>query len=288
MVMRTFVLTIALCWASAALADDRPSNAPDTVLVQNGALQLHGLLWHPTGSGPHPAVLFNHGSGPASDPARPALLGPAFARHGYCVLYLFRRGAGLSADQGTDSETLMNRAFAEHGQQGRNEQQLRLLEVELTDVLAGLAFLRASPDVDARRIAIAGHSFGGQLTLLAVERDADVRAAVVFGAAAKSWSMSPDLRSRLTAAVERTSAPVFFVHAANDYSVDPGRALSAEMTRLGKSNRVEIYGAVGKSPSDGHDFVHRGLSVWEADVFAFLDEHTRLDARFARTMLRLP
>ena len=42
------------------------------------------------------------------------------------VLYVFRRGAGLSADQGTDSETLMNQAMAEHGQAGRNEVQLQL------------------------------------------------------------------------------------------------------------------------------------------------------------------
>jgi uncharacterized protein len=129
-------------------------------------------------AGPFPAVLFNHGSGPSSDSSKPAALGPVFARHGYVFLYLYRRGAGLSADQGTDSETLMNSARADKGEAGRNEVQLQLLDIELNDVLAGVMFLRARPEVDGRRIAAAGHSFGGQLTLLLAERGAGIRAAV--------------------------------------------------------------------------------------------------------------
>src|SRR5262249_33490964 len=200
---------------------------------------------------------------------------PAFARHGYVCLYLFRRGAGLSKDQGTNSAVLMNRALEAKGQEGRNQLQLQLLEIELKDVRAGLAFLRARPEVDARRIAVAGHSFGGQLTLLLAERDASIRAAVVFGAAAGSWEPSPKLRERLLAAVRRTSVPVFLIHAANDLSVEPGKALDAEMTRLGKPHTLKIYPAVGNTPAEGHDFVHLRLSTWEPDVFAFLDEHLR-------------
>jgi hypothetical protein len=26
---------------------------------------------------------------------------------------------------------------------------------------------------------------------------------------------------------------------------------------------------------DGHDFLHLGVSIWEPDVFAFLDDHMR-------------
>jgi hypothetical protein len=42
-------------------------------------------------------------------------------------LYVFRRGAGLSKDQGSHSGALMSRARAENGQQGRNQVQLQLL-----------------------------------------------------------------------------------------------------------------------------------------------------------------
>lgn len=253
-------------------ADGQAPGAPETVVVQNGALTLRGLLWRPSGLGPFPAVLFNHGSGSNPDLKNPAIIGPAFARHGYALLYLFRRGAGLSADQGTNAGALMARALAQDGQEARNELQLQLQETELTDVVAGLAFLRGRTDVDVRRIAVAGHSFGGQLTLLLTERDTSVRAAVVFGAAAASWESSPKLRARLLAAVAGTNAPVFFIHAANDYSVAPGTALAAEMNRLGKLQRVKIYPSVGQTPAEGHDFVHLSLSIWEPDVFAFLDD----------------
>ena len=255
-------------------AGSQPVAAPDTVVVQSGSLTLRGLLWKPSGAGPFPAVLYNHGSGPQSDLTRPARIGPVFARHGYVLLYLFRRGAGLSASQGTDSETLMNQAMAANGQAGRNEVQLQLLETELVDVLAGLAHLRARSDVDTARIAVVGYSFGGQLTLL-LTTDHSIRAAVVFGVAAGSWDGSVRLRDRLLAAVRQTTRPVFFIHAANDYSITPGTALDRELARAGRPHRLKIYPAVGSTPRDGHDFIHQRVTSWETDVFAFLSEHNR-------------
>ena len=271
--LTALMLTIGIASAPVTHATDAPLGAPDTVVVRSGSLTLHGLLWKPDGPGPFPAVLYNHGSGPQSDLTRPARIGPAFARHGYVVLYLFRRGAGLSADQGTDSEELMNRAMAESGQAGRNAVQLRLLDAELNDVQSGLVFLRARSDVDTSRVAVVGFSFGGQLTLLAAERDAGVRAAVVFGVAAGSWDGSPKLRERLLSAVRRTSAPIFFISAANDYSVSAGRALAAEMARAGRSHALKLYPAVGSTPKEGHDFIHQRVSAWELDVFPFLDRY---------------
>lgn len=268
-------LMIWIATASAARAGDHPTSVPDTVVVHSGSLTLRGLLWRPDGEGPFPAVLYNHGSGPQSDLTRPARLGPLFARHGYVVLYLFRRGAGLSANQGTDSEELMNRALAETGQEGRNELQLRLLDAELADVRAGITVLRARSEVDTSRIAVVGYSFGGQLTLLLAEHDANVRAWVVFGTAAGSWENSPKLRKRLVTAVRRTTAPVFFIHASNDYSVAPGQALDAEMARAGRSHALKLYPAVGSTPKEGHDFIHQRISAWESDVFAFLDRYVR-------------
>jgi hypothetical protein len=83
------------------------------------------------------------------------------------------------------------------------------------------------------------------------------------------------LRARLLAAVARTVVPTFFIHAANDYSVASGKALGAEMARLGKPSRVKIYPAVGRTAEEGHAFVDLGLRSWEPDVFDFLDEHLR-------------
>jgi carboxymethylenebutenolidase len=273
--IRMLMVAVALAWAIPIQTEGQPTEAPETVVVQSGGLTLRGLLWRPSGRGPFPAVLFSHGSGPAAYPQKPAALGPAFVRHGYVFLYLFRRGAGLSADQGTNSEELMSRALREKGQDARNELQLQLLETELSDVLGGLAFLRALPDVDTDRVAVAGHSFGASLTLLIAERDSALRAAIAFSGSAASWEHSPQLRARLIAAVRRTTVPIFFIQAENDYSIAPAKTLSAEMERLGKPHRIKIYPSIGQTAIEGHDFYYLGLSIWEPDVFAFLDERTR-------------
>ncbi len=147
---------------------------------------------------------------------------------------------------------------------------MKLLEGrELTDALAGLAFVRGLADVDPRRIAVVGHSFGGSLTVLMTEREPALRAAVVFSGAGYSWDRSRDLRERLLAAVHRTSVPLFFLHAENDFSTNSGKALAAELTRLGKPNRLKIYPPVGKTPEEGHDFPLNSIPAWNPTCSRF-------------------
>jgi carboxymethylenebutenolidase len=251
-----------------------PMDEPDTVVVRSGNLSLRGVLWTPAGKGPFPAVLFNHGSYAHGDTLTSqdlGALGPVFARHGYVFLFLCRRGIGLSKDQGPADGDLMADALAARGQDGRNEIQLQLLEgEELNEAIAGLAFLRALPQVDPRRIAVAGHSFGGSLSLFLAARDTTLRAAVIFSGSARSWGPSPKLRAALLAAAHHTP-PTYFIHAANDYSTDPGKVLAAEMQKLGRRHRLTIYPAFGRTSREGHNFLFRDPRMWEADVFAFLD-----------------
>jgi dienelactone hydrolase len=257
---------------------------PVTVEVKSGSVTLHALLWRPEGRGPFPAVLVNHGSGRTREELerlgpyenQAYTFAPVFAQHGYVVLFLFREGVGLSTDAGRNAIDLMTDEASARGQAARNALQMKLLEGrEMTDALAGLAFLRGLPDVDAGRLAVVGHSFGGSLTVLMAEREPALRAAVIFSGAGYSWDRSPELRERLLAAVRQTAVPMFFIHAENDYSTNLGKALAAELEHLGKPNRVKIYPPVGKSPDEGHDFPLNSIPAWESDVFAFLDAFVR-------------
>ena len=152
---------------------------------------------------------------------------------------------------------LLERERAAKGDEARNRLQLRLLTGDhLDDMRAGLSFLKALRRVDPRRVAVAGHSFGGQLALLAAESDGTLRAAVSFAPAPISWGRSPKLRERLLQAVGKTSVPILLLYAANDFSTAPGEAMAAELTRRGMPGTLRIYPPVGKSPEEGHEAVH--------------------------------
>lgn len=273
--LAVFVSFVMILASDAVAQEVQP---PDTVLIESGSLVLKGLIWKPTGEGPHPAILFNHGSGPTEILHREdrRALGPLFAKRGYVFLFLDRRGAGMSASQGRNSYDVINTAMDSAGQSARNAMQLRLLESDdLRDARAALEFLRRRRDVDRRRIALVGHSFGGSLTLILAEMNPSVRAAVVFGAAAGSWKNSPELQSRLRDAVVKGTVPALFIHAANDYSIAPGIALADEMDRARRSRRLRIFPATGTTAEEGHDFIFRETAKWESDVFEFLDARMR-------------
>jgi carboxymethylenebutenolidase len=265
--------------ASLAEAGGQSRVSPELLDVRSGGLTLRAQVWRPSGKGPFPAVLFNHGSysmGGALPRSSPETLGAVFARHGYVFLWLYRQGIGLSRGQGTADGDQFARALKAEGVEGRNRVQLQLLEnEEMNEATAALERLRARDDVDAGRLGVAGHSFGGSLSLLMAARNPEIRAAVIFGGAAGSWNQSAGLRERLLAAVARMPAPALFIHAENDYSIAPGSALAAEMQRLGKPHALKIYGAFGSDTRAGHNIVFESVRTWESDVFAFLDAYLR-------------
>jgi pimeloyl-ACP methyl ester carboxylesterase len=270
-----FVGVLLLMSAQDAAAQLTRSVAPQRVVVPSGTLRLTALLWTPTGSGPFPAVLFNHG-GNRTESEKAQALGPVFAKHGYVFLYLFRRGYGLSADQGEFMRDILDREAQARGEEARKRLQLRLLTTDhLDDVMAGLGFLKRVANVDSGRVVVGGHSTGGQLTLLALERDKSVRAAVAFSPAAQTWEGSPELQNRLLAAARHIETPIFLTHPANDFSIVPGQKLSAELTRLKRPHELKIYPAVGDTPAAGHQAVYTDIATWEPDVFRFLDTYLR-------------
>lgn len=284
MKVRGFFASAAVLLSCAAVAQTPQSITPQIVVVPSGNLRLKGYFWRPAGSAPCPAVLFVHGSG-STDASHTGgfaitetaeMLAPTFIKHGYAFLYLFRRGQGLSADQGPFMQDVLQREKNTKGEEARKHLQLVLLTTEhLDDVTAGLSFLKTLPGVDARRIAIVGHSFGGQLSLLAVEQDSTLRAAVTFSAAASSWESSSEVRERMLAAVRKTTVPIMLLHAENDYSTAPGKAMADELARLGKPHVLKIYPPVGRTADEGHNFLYTALPEWEGDVFGFLDQYVR-------------
>lgn len=273
-----------LLFSLAALAQSNQPLVPQIVDFPSAKLHLKAYLWKPAGPGPFPAVLFNHGSG--GDEAHlttgmqiteaAEILAPFFVKHGYAFFYPFRRGHGPSADQAPFIRDLLRREEQAKGREASQHLQFILLTTEqIDDVMAALTFLKTLPGIDSHRIAIAGHSFGGSLTLLAAERDTSIRAAVTFAGAAISWERSPELRDRLFAAIRKTNSAIMLIHAENDFSTAPARDMAQELERLHKPHLLKIYPAVGLTSEDGHGMLYEDIPAWEDDVFKFLDQYLK-------------
>jgi uncharacterized protein len=121
------------------------------VEVAAGEITLAGTLTLPEGEGMAPALLLLSGSG-AQNRDQEILghkpfwvIADHLTRAGFAVLRLDDRGVGGSG--GSDSEASYDELVA--------------------DALAGVAFLRAHPRIDAERVGLLGHSQGGYLAPVA-------------------------------------------------------------------------------------------------------------------------
>jgi len=233
------------------------------VTFPSGKLMLHGFLYTPPGNGPFPAILYNHGS--ERQPGWKPELGQLFSSRGYVFFLPHRRSHGRSPND-SFVDSLYDRGAAG---------VVALHEVHLEDQLAALSYLKQLSHVDPNRVAVAGCSYGGIQTVLAVEANADqklgLRAAIDFAGGAMSWR-SHSLRNRMISAVRKATIPVMFVQAENDYDLDPSRTLANELERLGKPHKLLIFPPYGTTREDGHGrFCSQGGEVWRAEVFSFLD-----------------
>jgi dipeptidyl-peptidase-4 len=151
-----------------------------TLDAADGVTPLHYSLLLPAGFDPqrrHPVVVYVYG-GPAAQtvtdswPVRgDALFNQYLAQQGYVVFSLDNRG---TPRRGRDF------GGALYGRQGT---------VEVDDQLAGIAWLRAQPWVDAARIGVHGWSNGGYMTLMLLARAPQAYACGVAGAPVTDWAL---------------------------------------------------------------------------------------------------
>lgn len=110
------------------------------VTFYNGDVQLAGTLFVPHSAGPHPAIIFVHGSGDESRWGS-AYLADYAARRGIVALAYDKRGVGASTGNWRTST----------------------MDDLAGDTRAAVALLSRTPEVDKRRIGVYGHSQGGEI-----------------------------------------------------------------------------------------------------------------------------
>jgi dipeptidyl aminopeptidase/acylaminoacyl peptidase len=257
---------------------------------------VHGQLFLPPGSAPgerHPAAIFFHGGS-----RRQMLLGWHYmyyysnayamnqylANHGYAVLSVnYRSGIGYG----------MNfREALRYGAAGGSE---------YGDVVAAGKYMRARADVDPRRVALWGGSYGGYLTAMGLAHNSDLFAAGVDLHGVHDWnseipnfvpaydslhygveSKTAYLASPL-AAISGWRSPVLLIHGDDDRNVPFGETvkLAYELRKRGVAVEELIF------PDEIHDFL-----LWRDWVAAysaaddFLRRKLRLAAPTATTSSR--
>jgi uncharacterized protein len=183
---------------SYAAPADAPYTAEDVTIPTPRGYTLAGTLTRPRGArGPVPVVVTISGSGPQERDARSSTV-PGYApfrefadtlgRRGIAVLRYDDRGVGAS---------------------GGARSAASATSADLADDVASVvAYLRTRNDVDARRIALAGHSEGGIIAPMVAARDSGVAAVILIAAPAergrdiamKQIRIMLDAESRLTPA----------------------------------------------------------------------------------------
>lgn len=172
--LRDFFVLTALCAASAiglaqsvptAIFTDPPADAAHpakmTVLhIPSGGVPINGLIYQPSGAGPHPTLVICHGL-PGNE--KNLDLAQAVRRAGWNAVTFNYRGSWGSPGVFR---------FAQN----------------LEDAAAVLAYLRdpanaAQLGVDPQRIALAGHSMGGWVAARTAARDQKLIGAVLISPA---------------------------------------------------------------------------------------------------------
>ena len=118
--------------------------------------QLAGSLLLPSGKGPHPAVVFAHGSNAQTRNGfngNIRFIAEAYARSGIAALIFDKRGTGRS----------------------KGDWEKANFEILADDVAAGVEFLRTRPEIKADRIGLTGSSQAGWIMAWASTRVPDVR-----------------------------------------------------------------------------------------------------------------
>lgn len=141
------------------------------VTVGRGQWALPGTLTLPATSGPHPAVILVHGSGPndrdiSYGPNKPFMdLAWGLATQGIAVLRY-------------DKRTYV------HGDK-MNPENITVWEEAIDDAAAAVALLKSTPDIDPSQIFIAGHSLGGLVAPRIAGKEPAVAGLILLAAAAR-------------------------------------------------------------------------------------------------------
>jgi dienelactone hydrolase len=231
---------------------------------------LDALLVYVDVPGKHPLVVLTHGSSRKVEehaevtPWQELPQALWFARRGWAVLVVVRRGYGIS---GGDPD-------GNHAGRCPATDYEAAAEYSAEDLRIAIDYARELPEVDATRIVVAGVSTGGLATVaLTAKAPPGVAAAINFaggrGSKADHDVCNPgDLVSAYRDFGKTSRIPMLWLYAENDKYFWPELAQKFDEAFRSKGGRDQfvLAPAIGE---DGHS-LFRHLDAWSDTVDAFL------------------
>lgn len=238
------------------------------VPVQSGYenVQLETTVFMPSGPGPFPLVVMNHGKAlgnPQSQSRdRFVVMSREFVKRGYAVVIPMRKG--FSRSGGTYYERGCD--MINHGQS------------QADDLQGTLEYLQSQNWVDKNRIIVAGQSYGGLATMALGTRNVQgVRGLINFAGGLKihgggcRWDAS--LVNAFAEFGGKTTLPSIWFYGENDQHFGPDLAVQMRDAYVAAGGRARLV-AYGPFKSDAHGMVgsRDGVPVWWPETERFLKE----------------
>ncbi|HEY4491224.1 MAG TPA: alpha/beta fold hydrolase, partial [Acidobacteriota bacterium] len=213
-------------WSESGSAPGKFKKVPihneQEVTFTNGNVTLAGSLVVPRGSGPHPAIVLVHGSGPVTRD----FFGPIaylLAKHGFAVLSYDKRGNGKSGGDWLDAD----------------------FEDLAADALSAVALLKSRAEINAKKIGLLGISQGGWIVPLAASKSTDI----VFAVLISTPSVSPAQQE-----IQRVEEEMQVQKATPDQIKETIGKLSADLDSLRKQETVEsLQSEIERLKAEGND-----------------------------------
>ena len=261
----------SVVWAADPVVETERVKVP--LAVAGKSYLLDGMIYKPEGEGPFPAMIMTHGTSRlVADRAKVTAdtyyvrNAKMFARLGITVLFVVRRGFGISDGPYAEGQQYDANGIRDYAKTGLAAAQ---------DLQAAVQYMQGKPFVDGKRIVLLGQSTGGHSVIATGSLNLPGVVGVVNFAGGRG-STAPDVVRDADSLVESYrvfgktfKVPTIWLYSENDHYFGP--ALARKFLTAFQEGGAEVdFVSLPASGEDGHSSFLRARDNWYESVLEFL------------------